>query len=103
AVSLRGWGESTDGHHFSAPDPSGRGARLAVERALARGGVDASAVEYINLHGTATRANDAMECAVVHDVFGDGVAVSSTKPLVGHTLGAAGAIEAAACWLTMQD
>jgi 3-oxoacyl-[acyl-carrier-protein] synthase-1 len=103
AVSLRGWGESTDGFHFSAPDPTGRGARLAVERALRRGGVTATAVEYINLHGTGTLANDAMEAAVVHEVFADGVAVSSTKPLTGHALGAAGAIEAAFCWLAMQD
>jgi 3-oxoacyl-[acyl-carrier-protein] synthase-1 len=102
-VSLRGWGESSDGHHFSAPDPSGRGARHAVERALQCAGETAASVEYINLHGTGTRQNDAMESAVVHAVFGAGVPVSSTKPLTGHTLGAAGAIEAAFCWLAMQD
>ena len=102
-VSLRGWGESTDAYHFSAPDPTGRGARLAVERALERGGVRAAVVEYVNLHGTGTLANDAMEAAVVHALFGGAVAVSSTKPLTGHTLGAAGAIEAAFCWIAMQD
>lgn len=103
AVRLRGWGESTDGYHFSSPDPTGHGARLAMEGALARAGVAAGAVQYVNLHGTGTRQNDAMESAVVHALLGDDVPVSSTKPLTGHTLGAAGAIEAAFCWLAMQD
>jgi 3-oxoacyl-[acyl-carrier-protein] synthase I len=102
-VSLRGWGESSDGHHFSAPDPAGRGARIAIEQALVRAGVAAADVEYVNLHGTATPANDAMESAVVHSLFGERVPVSSTKAMTGHTLGAAGALEAAFCWLTMQD
>ena len=102
-VSLRGWGESTDGYHFSSPDPSGNGARLAMEGALRRAGTETGAIEYVNLHGTGTRQNDAMETRVVHALVGDRVAVSSTKPLTGHTLGAAGAIEAAFCWLTMQD
>ena len=102
-VQLRGWGESSDGHHFSAPDPSGRGARFAIEAALARASLTASDIEYVNLHATGTRANDVMEGAVVHALFGDAVAVSGTKPLTGHTLGAAGALEAALCWLTMQD
>lgn len=103
AISLRGWGESTDGYHFSAPDPNGTGARLAMQGALQRAGVDAAAVEYVNLHGTGTRQNDAMESAVVNALFGDRTPISSTKPLTGHTLGAAGAIEAAFCWLAMQD
>ncbi|MGH7653219.1 MAG: beta-ketoacyl-ACP synthase [Gemmatimonadaceae bacterium] len=102
-VSLRGWGESSDGHHFSAPDPTGNGARIAITRALTGAGITAGDVGYINLHGTATPANDAMESAVVHELFGDRVPVSATKPLTGHTLGAAGALEAAFCWLTMQD
>lgn len=102
-VSLRGWGESSDGHHMSAPDPQGSGATLAIQRALARAGVPATQVEYVNLHGTATPQNDAMESRVLHALFGDGVAVSSTKPLTGHALGAAGAIEAGLCWLAMQD
>ncbi len=103
AVALCGWGESSDGHHMSAPDPAGGGARLSMAAALRRAGIDASEVDYINLHGTATRQNDAMEAAAVHDMFGPAVAVSSTKPLTGHTLGAAGALEAALCWLAMQD
>jgi 3-oxoacyl-[acyl-carrier-protein] synthase-1 len=102
-VRLSGWGESSDGHHFSAPDPSGRGATLAINAALSRAGIDASAIEYVNLHATGTRANDSMEGAVIHAQFADRVPVSGTKPLTGHTLGAAGALEAAICWLTMQD
>ena len=102
-VSLRGWGESSDGYHVSAPDPAGVGARRAMEQALSRAGVAASQIDYVNLHGTATLQNDAMEARLVHALFGDGVAVSSTKPLTGHALGAAGAIEAGLCWLSMQD
>ncbi len=102
-VALRGWGESSDGYHMSAPDPAGVGARLAMERALARAGVLAAQIDYINLHGTGTLQNDAMESRVIHALFGAGVAVSSTKPFTGHALGAAGAIEAGLCWLAMQD
>jgi 3-oxoacyl-[acyl-carrier-protein] synthase-1 len=102
-VALRGWGESSDGYHMSAPDPAGVGARLAIERALARAGIPAAQIDYINLHGTGTLQNDAMESRVIHALFGAGVAVSSTKPFTGHALGAAGAIEAGLCWLAMQD
>ena len=102
-VALRGWGESSDGHHLSAPDPSGTGARLAIDRALSRAGISAGSIEYINLHGTGTLQNDAMEARVIDALFSDAVAVSSTKPFTGHTLGAAGAIEAGLCWLAMQD
>lgn len=103
AVALRGWGESSDGHHMSAPDPEGGGARLAIAQALARAGIAASQVDYVNLHGTATPQNDAMEARVVSELFGGTVMASSTKPLTGHALGAAAAIEAALCWLAMQD
>jgi 3-oxoacyl-[acyl-carrier-protein] synthase-1 len=103
AVALCGWGESSDGHHMSAPDPAGGGARLAMREALRRAGIAPGDVDYINLHGTATVQNDAMESHAVADLFGAGVAVSSTKPFTGHTLGAAGAVEAAFCWLAMQD
>jgi 3-oxoacyl-[acyl-carrier-protein] synthase-1 len=102
-VSLRGWGESSDSYHMSAPDPAGVGARLALEQALARAAVTAAEIEYVNLHGTATVQNDAMEAELIHRVFGDRVCVSSTKPFTGHALGAAGAIEAGLCWLAMQD
>lgn len=102
-VALCGWGESSDGHHMSAPDPAGGGARLSMTAALARAGIAAADIDYINLHGTATPQNDAMESRAVADLFGPGVHVSSTKPLTGHTLGAAGALEAALCWLVLQD
>lgn len=102
-VALRGWGESSDGHHMSAPDPAGVGARLAMTQALERAGIAASQIDYINMHGTATIQNDAMESHVVEALFGAEVPVSSTKPFTGHTLGAAAAIEAALCWLAMQD
>jgi len=102
-VTLRGWGESSDGYHMSAPDPAGVGARLAIERALTRAGIPAMKIDYVNLHGTGTLQNDAMESRVIHALFGGAVAVSSTKPFTGHALGAAGAIEAGLCWLAMQD
>ena len=102
-VALRGWGESSDGYHISAPDPVGGGARIAIAQALRRANVDPTQIDYINLHGTATQQNDAMESRVVHDLFGERVAVSSTKAFTGHALGAAGAIEAGLCWLAMQD
>ncbi len=98
-----GWGESSDGHHMSAPDPTGAGAALAMTQALQRAGVAAGEVDYINMHGTATPQNDAMESRVIAALFGEQVPVSSTKPFTGHTLGAAAAIEAALCWLAMQD
>jgi 3-oxoacyl-[acyl-carrier-protein] synthase-1 len=103
AVALCGWGESSDGHHMSAPDPAGGGARISMSEALRRAGVKAGEIDYINLHGTATVQNDAMESRAVAELFGGEVAVSSTKPFTGHTLGAAGAVEAAFCWLAMQD
>jgi len=103
AVALCGWGESSDGHHMSAPDPEGGGARLAIGQALQRAGITPQQVDYINLHGTATQQNDAMESRVVASLFGAEVPVSSTKPFTGHALGAAAAIEAALCWLLMQD
>jgi 3-oxoacyl-[acyl-carrier-protein] synthase-1 len=102
-VALLGWGESSDGHHMSAPDPAGGGARLAMTQALTRAGIEAAQIDYINMHGTATPQNDAMESRVIEGLFGLDVPVSSTKPFTGHTLGAAAAIEAALCWLAMQD
>ncbi len=102
-VRLSGWGESADAHHMSAPEPSGRGAAEAMVRALARAGVAAGDVDYVNLHGTATEQNDAMESLAVERVLGLDVPVSSTKPLTGHALAAAGAIEAAFAWHTLVD
>jgi 3-oxoacyl-[acyl-carrier-protein] synthase-1 len=106
-VALAGAGESSDAHHISAPDPSGSGAALAINQALQRAGLAAHQIDYINLHGTATPQNDAMESQVIQSIFGQNgrttTPVSSTKPLTGHTLGAASAIEAGLCWLSMQD
>lgn len=101
AVALLGAGESSDAYHVSAPDPAGRGAAAAMRNALTRAGLSADNIGYINLHGTATRLNDLMESKAVAEVFGHEVPCSSTKPLTGHTLGAAGAIEAAFCWLVL--
>lgn len=102
AVALAGYGESSDGYHISAPDPEGHGARQAIHDALQRAGCSAADIGYINLHGTATVQNDAMESRVMNDLL-PGIAASSTKPLTGHTLGAAGALEAALCWLALTD
>jgi 3-oxoacyl-[acyl-carrier-protein] synthase-1 len=102
-VRLSGWGESADAHHMSAPEPGGRGAAEAMARALARAGVAPADIDYVNLHGTATEQNDAMESLAVERVLGRAVPVSSTKPLTGHALAAAGAIEAAFAWHTLVD
>lgn len=100
-VRLAGWGESSDAHHMSAPEPGGRGAIAAMRQALARAQLAPGQVDYVNLHGTATPHNDAMESLAVAQVLGLEVPVSSTKPLTGHTLAAAGAIEAAIGWHTL--
>ena len=102
-VRLAGWGETSDAHHISGPDPTARGAIDAMRQTLTRASVAASDVDYINLHGTATPQNDAMESRAIAQTTGSQVAVSSTKPLTGHALGAAGAIEAAFGWLTLVD
>lgn len=102
-VQLAGWGESADAHHMSAPDPKGLGAIDALQQALQRAGWDAQDVDYVNLHGTATGHNDAMESVAVAQVLGTTVPASSTKPLTGHTLGASGAIEAAVCWILLAE
>ena len=93
-VRLAGWGETSDAHHVSAPEPEGHGAIAAIGHALARAGLTAADIDYVNLHGTATPQNDAMESRAVSTALGTDVPVSSTKPLTGHTLGAAGAVEA---------
>ncbi|WP_339432228.1 MULTISPECIES: beta-ketoacyl-[acyl-carrier-protein] synthase family protein [unclassified Pseudomonas] len=101
AIALLGAGASSDAHHISAPEPSGRGALQAMHKALSRAHLQAAQINYLNLHGTATQHNDAMESLAVATLFPDGVACSSTKPMTGHTLGAAGALEAAFCWLSL--
>jgi 3-oxoacyl-[acyl-carrier-protein] synthase-1 len=92
-ILLLGLGESNDAHHMSTPDPRGQGARLAMERALASAGLGTREIDYINLHGTATRVGDAAEDAAITQVFGSQTPCSSTKGATGHTLGAAGIVE----------
>jgi 3-oxoacyl-[acyl-carrier-protein] synthase-1 len=93
APQLRGYGESSDAHHMSTPHPEGLGARIAMSEALARAGIDAGEVGYLNLHGTATPANDAVEARAVAALFPETLHASSTKGWTGHTLGAAGIVE----------
>ena len=101
AVTLAGGGESTDAYHLSAPDPQGTAPELAMRRALAQAGARAEDVAYVNLHATATRKNDEMESRVMARLFSPATPMSGTKPLTGHALGAAGALEAAVCWLAL--
>ena len=101
-IALLGAGESSDAWHISAPHPDGVGAEAAMGMALAQASLTPEQVGYINLHGTATRLNDAMESQAVYRLFGDRVPCSSTKPLTGHVLGAAGAIEAALACLLLE-
>jgi 3-oxoacyl-[acyl-carrier-protein] synthase-1 len=101
-ILLLGAGESSDAHHMSAPHPEGLGARMAMQAALDSAGLEVSAVDYLNLHGTATPSNDAAEGKAVEGLFGDRVACSSTKAATGHTLGAAGGMEAVICALALR-
>ena len=96
-----GYGISTDNHHLTQPDPSGVGARRAMEGALQSAGIQAQEVDYINAHGTATPFNDAAEGKAIGELFGR-VPLSSTKGMMGHSLGAAGAIEAVICLLALE-
>lgn len=101
-IRIAGWGESSDAYHLSAPDPEGEGAALAIGEALAYAGIAAGDIAYVNLHGTATRLNDAMEAQVTHRFFGCETPCSSTKSLTGHMLGAAGSGEAAFIAMALQ-
>lgn len=97
-VRLLGAGETCDAYNISAPLPGGEGARDAMLAALRDARAMPSAIGYVNMHGTGTPQNDAMEAKAMDAAFPEGVPCSSTKPLTGHTLGAAGALEAAICW-----
>ncbi|HWM25934.1 MAG TPA: beta-ketoacyl-[acyl-carrier-protein] synthase family protein [Chthoniobacterales bacterium] len=101
-AEITGYGISTDNHHLTQPNPSGSGARQAMEGALQSAGIPADEIDYINAHGTATPFNDAAEGKAIAELFG-GVPVSSTKGMMGHSLGAAGAIEAVISILALQD
>jgi 3-oxoacyl-[acyl-carrier-protein] synthase-1 len=97
-VRLAGAGETCDAYNVSAPLPGGEGARDAMRLALRDAGLEPGDIGYVNLHGTGTPQNDAMEAKAMAGVFPDGAPCSSTKALTGHTLGAAGALEAGFCW-----
>jgi 3-oxoacyl-[acyl-carrier-protein] synthase-1 len=106
AAAPRGWllgaGESSDGHHMSSPHPEGAGAAAAMRQALADAGLQPGDVDYLNLHGTGTPGNDAAEDRAVSAVFGPALPCSSTKGYTGHTLGAAGGVEAAVALLALE-
>jgi 3-oxoacyl-[acyl-carrier-protein] synthase-1 len=101
--SLLGYGETSDAHHMSSPHPEGLGARMAIQQALARAGVAAAAIDYINLHGTASRMNDEIEGRVLSAVFPQSTRASSTKGWTGHALGAAGIVEAVITLLALEN
>ena len=103
-ICLLGYGESCDAHHMTSPDPSGVGAKKAIEKALLNAKIKPEEVDYINLHGTGTKFNDSMEAKAVDAVFGAyKVKCSTTKPITGHTLGAAGALELAICFAAITN
>ena len=101
-IALLGYGESCDAYHMSHPHPSGAGAILAMQGALQSANVNSSAIEYVHLHGTATKANDTTEDQAVSKVFGPQIPCSSTKGWTGHTLGAAGGIESVIAALCLE-
>lgn len=102
-VALLGYGESCDAHHMSSPHPEGEGAYLAMRRALECAHLEPDDIDYINLHGTATKANDLAEDRAVFRLFGGKTPVSGTKGWTGHALGAAGISEAIICALCLRD
>jgi len=102
-AEVAGYGISTDNHHLTQPHPSGIGPEMAMRRALDDAAVSAGEIDYVNAHGTATPFNDASEGAAIANLFGSRVAVSSTKSMMGHALGAAGAIEAAFCVVALEQ
>jgi len=102
-ILLLGGGESSDAYHMSSPHPEGIGAKMAMQAALEAANLTVEDIGYVNLHGTSTQSNDAAEGIAVSSLFGDKVPCSSTKGATGHTLGAAGALEAVICALTLQS
>ena len=101
-ISLLGYGESSDAYHMSTPQPEGEGALGAMRQALSRAGLQPADIDYVNAHGTATPANDRAEDRALVRLFGSRLPVSSTKGFTGHTLGAAGILEAIVCFLTLE-
>lgn len=102
-IQLLGAGETSDAYHISAPIPDGSGAAQAMALALNNANIAAEQIDYVNLHGTGTVKNDAMEALAMANICGDNVFCSSTKHLTGHTLGAAGALELGLCWLLLSE
>ncbi|MDH5720282.1 MAG: beta-ketoacyl-[acyl-carrier-protein] synthase family protein [Spirochaetia bacterium] len=102
-IELLGVGESSDAYHISSPEPEGLGVEQAVKKALADASLKPEDIDYINLHGTGTEKNDSMESRAMKRIFGSETPCSSTKSLVGHTLGAAGATETGFLWLSLGD
>ena len=102
-IVVAGIGETSDGYHLTSPDPEGKGAILSMKLALKHADIKPEYVDFINLHGTGTEANDAMESRAVNAVFGNSVLCASTKPMTGHALGASGAIELALSWLMLKN
>lgn len=102
-VQLLGIGASSDAYHFSAPDPAGTAVIMAMQKALNDAEKQPKDVDYLNLHGTATVLNDAMESKAVNALFGNQTATSSSKGMTGHTLGAAAALELGFCWMLLTE
>lgn len=105
-AEIAGWGVSSDAYHLVQPHPEGSGAAKAMKRALSNAGVDINQIDYINAHGTSTPINDASETKAIKAVFGEqayNIPISSTKSMVGHSLGASGALEAIACISSIND
>ena len=100
-IALLGYGASSDAHHMSSPDPEGKGAAAAFQTALNHAGLTSDQIGWINAHGTGTPLNDQMESRAISAVFGSRTPTTSTKPLTGHTLAAAGALEAAFAYLAL--
>jgi 3-oxoacyl-[acyl-carrier-protein] synthase II len=105
-AEISGYGASNDAYHISAPSENGVGAAICMQNALNNAGLDNSKIDYINAHGTSTTLNDKSETSAIKSVFGEqayNIPVSSIKSMIGHLLGAAGAIEALVCVKTLQD
>ena len=103
-VTIDGWGNSNDANHMTGPSRDGSGLALAIRQALASAGLDSADIDYVNAHGTGTPYNDAMESLALRSVFGEkGPAMSGSKGMLGHTLGAAGVVESVICVTAMRD
>lgn len=103
ALKLLGYGTTSDAHHISAPDPTGNMGIIAVEKALEMANLKPSDIGYVNMHGTGTKLNDAMEGNIIRAIFDGSIPISSSKHLTGHTLGAAAIVEAYICKLILQQ